>query len=66
MYFKQTWNNGDVITSAKMNHIEDGIKSVDNSVPTFALVNSSGLMTFSNGMTTLFTVQLPLYNGGVS
>lgn len=66
MYFKQTWNNGDVITSAKMNHIEDGIKSVDNSVPTFALVNGSGLMTFMNGETTLFTVQLPLYNGGVS
>lgn len=66
MYFKQTWNNGDVITSAKMNHIEDGIENVDNSVPNFALVNSSGLMTFMNGMTTLFTVQLPLYNGGVS
>ena len=66
MYFKQTWNNGDVITSAKMNHIEDGIENVDNSVPTDAFVNSSGLMTFSNGMTTLFTVQLPLYNGGVS
>lgn len=66
MYFKQTWNNGDVITSAKMNHIEDGIENADKSVPTDAFVNSSGLMTFSNGMTTLFTVQLPLYNGGVS
>ena len=66
MYIKQTWNNGDVITSAKMNHIEDGIENVEKSTPTSAIVNSSGLMTFRNGMTTLFTVQLPLYNGGVS
>lgn len=24
-YTKQNWNNGDVITADKMNHIEDGI-----------------------------------------
>ena len=26
-YEKQTWQSGDVITAAKMNHIEDGIAS---------------------------------------
>lgn len=24
-YAKQTWNNGDVITADKLNHMEDGI-----------------------------------------
>lgn len=28
-YEKQTWSTGDVITDAKMNHIEDGIASVE-------------------------------------
>ncbi|WP_301963025.1 hypothetical protein [uncultured Megasphaera sp.] len=28
-YDKQTWNTGDVITDAKMNHIEDGIAAVE-------------------------------------
>ena len=26
-YTKQTWNNGDIITADKLNHIEDGIKN---------------------------------------
>lgn len=28
-YTKQTWNNGDIITADKMNHMEDGIASSD-------------------------------------
>lgn len=28
-YEKQTWNTGDVITDAKMNHIEDGIANIE-------------------------------------
>lgn len=30
MYKKQTWENGEIITAEKMNHIEDGIKSAQN------------------------------------
>lgn len=28
-YTKQTWANGDIITAAKLNHIEDGIEAVE-------------------------------------
>lgn len=44
--------------------------SVDDNIcalpPTSASINSSGLITFKNGIITLFTLQLPIYNGGVS
>lgn len=29
MYEKQTWENGDIITAKKMNHIENGLESVE-------------------------------------
>ena len=31
-YTKQTWANGDIITAAKLNHIEDGIAAVDQKI----------------------------------
>lgn len=31
-YTKQTWSNGDVITEAKLNHMEDGIASGANTL----------------------------------
>lgn len=38
---------------------------VDELVPTNAAIDSSGLISFKNSSgTTLFTLQLPLYNGG--
>lgn len=30
MYVKSIWHDGDVITEAKMNNIEDGIEMIDN------------------------------------
>lgn len=37
-----------------------------SSVPDAGSVSSTGLMSIKHGSTTLFTVQLPLYAGGVS
>lgn len=28
-YEKQTWNDGDIITKEKLNHIEDGIAGIE-------------------------------------
>lgn len=64
-YSKQTWSNGDVITKAKLDHIESGIFSVDQSVPNSASI-SNGILTFKHGNLVLFQVTLPVYNGGVS
>lgn len=33
-YEKQVWENGQVITSEMLNHIEDGISTIDNVVTT--------------------------------
>lgn len=33
-YEKQTWNNGDVITEGKLNHIEEGIDIIDDDLST--------------------------------
>lgn len=33
-YEKQVWENGKVITSEMLNHIEDGISTIDNVVDT--------------------------------
>lgn len=33
-YEKQVWENGQVITSEMLNHIEDGISTIDNVVAT--------------------------------
>ena len=44
-YEKQAWQNGDVITDEKMNHIENGIDEVDSDV--------SALNSKVNGMITV-------------
>lgn len=36
-YTKQTWNNGDVITAEKLNHMEDGITEGGSSGETFVV-----------------------------
>ena len=62
-YTKQTWSNGDVITKSKLDHIEDGI--YDNVATQSS--ESGGVISVKNaGGTTLFTISLPVYNGGVS
>lgn len=62
-YIKQTWSNGDVITKSKLDHIEDGI--YDNAATQSS--ESGGVISVKNaGGTTLFTITLPVYNGGVS
>lgn len=30
MYIKQSWENGDIITAEKLNHMEDGIEQIEN------------------------------------
>lgn len=59
MYIKQTWNNGDVITSAKMNHIEDGIANVQStadgaasSVNALSANGAIGTKNLANGAVT--------------
>lgn len=62
-YTKNTWSNGDVITKTKLDNIENGI--YDNAVTHTS--ESAGVISFKNGAgTTVFTVTLPVYNGGVS
>lgn len=62
-YTKNTWNNGDTITKTKLDNIENGI--YDNAVTQTS--ESSGVILFKNAAgTTVFTVILPVYNGGVS
>lgn len=65
-YVKTTWANGDIITATKLNNMETGISNNDTAIATSASI-SSGTISFKNGSgTTLFTVALPVYNGGVS
>lgn len=47
-------------------HPSDTSKASASSVPNAASIDNSGLITYKNGSTSLFTLQLPLYNGGVS
>lgn len=43
------------------------ILELSSSIPAQASIDSNGLITFKNSSNTaLFTLQLPLYNGGVS
>lgn len=56
-----SWARGD------HRHPTDTTRAAASSVPASATVGSTGLITFSNsGGTQLFTVQLPLYDGGVT
>lgn len=58
MYVKQTWQTGDVVTSAKLNHMEDGIAAASSGggggtalvFPVFSLATTPTItcdMTFS-------------------
>ena len=61
-YTKKTWTNGELLDATKMNHIEDGI--YNNSVVQASV--SNGTATFANAEgETVFTLDLPLYEGGV-
>ena len=54
---------------AKEDHVHptDTSRAATTTVATQASINSSGLITYENSSgTSLFTLQLPLYNGGVS
>lgn len=72
-YTKTTWSNGDVITAAKLNNLEDGTEANDleisdlkSDLSTSASIDGTGLITFKNDDNqTTFTLQLPVYNGGV-
>ena len=47
-YSKQTWATGDVVTAAKMNHIEDGIEAAEeyaDSVGVLLVVESDGTLS---------------------
>lgn len=72
-YNKTTWANGDVITAQKLNNAENGIAAnaeeitgLKRDLSTSASIDSSGIISFKNeDDTTVFTLQLPIYNGGV-
>lgn len=81
-YTKTTWNDGDVITAVKLNNEEAGIEANDQAITALqtavagkagtdtvaaSAVVSSGSIVFKNGSgTTLFSVALPVYDGGVA
>lgn len=61
-YTKHNWTTGETITSANLNHAETGIYNATITTTTV----TSGVIDFKNGSgTTVFSVTLPLYNGGV-
>ena len=70
-YTKQNWNNGDVITAEKLNHIEDGIDLIDTGVK-FALIecdiNWKPLVTLGTIRTIINADMIPygryVYDGG--
>ncbi|MBR2554292.1 MAG: hypothetical protein IKE94_05455 [Aeriscardovia sp.] len=72
-YNKTTWANGDVITAQKLNNAENGIAAnaeeitgLKSDLAQSASIDSSGLISFKNDSNvTVFTLQLPIYNGGV-
>ena len=47
-YTKQTWTNGDTITAAKLNHIEDGIASSSNVVIFETTMSNPSSPTFTS------------------
>ncbi len=66
MYEQKTWVNGELVIDTKLNHMEQGIADNSVDIPTQAEV-SGGSIVFKNGNnTTVFSVALPVYDGGVS
>lgn len=81
-YTRTTWADGDVITAAKLNNEEAGIEANDQAITVLqtavagkagtdtvaaSAAVSNGSIVFKNGSeTTLFSVALPVYNGGVA
>lgn len=45
MYVKQTWQTGDVVTSAKLNHMEDGIAAAGGGVLVVNVTDVDGTPT---------------------
>lgn len=43
-YTKTTWNDNDVITKEKMNNIETGVETANNSIPATATTSKAGLV----------------------
>ena len=65
MYNQYPWTNGEVVNADKLNHIESGIYTNSAAIPASTTV-SAGVITIKNEAgTALFTITLPLYNGGV-
>lgn len=56
MYAKNTWNNGDVITKTKLDHIEDGI--YDNAVTQTSVAGNVVSFKNADGVT-VYTMTLP-------
>lgn len=55
-YTKNTWNNGDVITKSKLDHIEDGI--YDNAITQTSV--SGNVVSFKNASgVTVYTMTIP-------
>lgn len=66
MYTPKTWTDGEILEASEMNNIETGIYNNNVAIPTQA-TESAGVITFKNESgNTVFTVALPLYDGGVS
>lgn len=64
-----TASPGSATKYARGDHIHptDTSRAAATTVAASATISSSGLITFKNsGGTSLFTLQLPLYNGGMS
>lgn len=55
-YSKQTWNNGDVITKAKLDHIESGI--YDNAVTQTSVAGNVVSFKNADGVT-VYTLTIP-------
>lgn len=60
-YTKQTWANGDVITADKLNHMEDGIESVESAMFLITLEQSGDNYTIDKTMAEIMSA----YNSGL-
>lgn len=66
MYNQKTWTTDELVTAADLNNMESGIAANDTAIPV-AATESNGTISFENSSgATLFSIELPLYDGGVS